>query len=137
MPPTWRIDLLHQGGWDWAPGFEMSWMETGAPDGPLAPVSLLLRDGAHHRSSPAVKVATGQDAVIASDCFMRPQNVTENRPLGINESLAETLAAYDRIHREADILIPLYDPGVFQQHPDGVGAAPCAAKSPPRRETPP
>lgn len=179
MPPTWRIDLLHLGGWDWAPGFEMSWMEAGAPDGPLALVSLPLRDGestvlvntgpdvtmlpelnqrwaefdprhqlrvadeqpledqlsrrvtdkwdqvrlledeeelrpglsvfrtgAHHRSSLAVKVATGQGAVIGSDCFMRPENITQNRPLGINESLAETLAAYDRIRRRPTFSCP-------------------------------
>ncbi len=267
MPPTWRIDFLHLGGWDWAPGFEMFWMEAGATDGPLALVSLLLRDGqstvlvntgpdvtmlpelnqrwaefeprhqlrvqddqrldaqlnrldvdaadvthvivtpfqpyaignlltlpnaayclsrtgwidfhaprwrdhphdyrplvipppiltrlvtdrwdqvrllddeeellpglsvfwvgAHHRSSVAVKAATGEGAVIASDCFMRKENVTENRPLGINESLAETLAAYDRIRREADVLVPLYDPAVFQRHPNGIGAWPLGQR---------
>ncbi|MBV9208096.1 MAG: hypothetical protein JO037_22460 [Actinobacteria bacterium] len=85
----------------------------------------------------AVKAATGQGAVIASDCFMRPENVTQNRPLGINESLAETLTAYERIRREADILIPLYDPAVFRRHPGGIGAAPCAAAITAGRQTPP
>jgi hypothetical protein len=263
MPPTWRIDFLHLGGWDWAPGFEMFWMEAGAPDGPLALVSLLLRDGestvlvntgpdagmlpvlnqrwaefdprhqlrvrddqrleaqlsrldvdvadvthvivtpfqpyaignlltlpnaayclsrtgwidfhaprwrdhphdyrpfvipapvltelvtdrwdqvrllddeeellpglsvfwtgAHHRSSMAIKAATDEGAVIASDCFMRAENVTQNRPLGISESLAETLTAYERIRQEADVLVPLYDPAVFRQHPNGIGPWP-------------
>ncbi|GIW03482.1 MAG: hypothetical protein KatS3mg059_0102 [Thermomicrobiales bacterium] len=77
--------------------------------------------GTHHRSSLAVKISTAEGTVIASDAFFRYENVTENRPLGINESLEECLAAYDRIRREADILIPLYDPRVFERHPRGIG----------------
>jgi hypothetical protein len=77
--------------------------------------------GAHHRSSVAVKVNTSEGTVVASDCFFRRENVTDNRPLGINESLEETLAAYDRIRREADVLVPLYDGGVFDRHPKGIG----------------
>jgi hypothetical protein len=33
--------------------------------------------------------------------------------------MSEALTAYDRIAREADILIPLYDPAVFDRHPGG------------------
>jgi hypothetical protein len=33
-------------------------------------------------------------------------------PLGIMESLEECMRAYARIKREADILLPLYDPAV-------------------------
>jgi glyoxylase-like metal-dependent hydrolase (beta-lactamase superfamily II) len=272
---TWHVDLLHLGGWDWAPGFEMFWMEANAPDEPLALVGLVLRDGestvlvntgpdvemlstlnerwaefdprhqvrvsaeqrleaqlgrldidvtdvthvivtpfqpyaignllalpnatyclsrigwidfhaprwrnhpheyrpfvmppairtalvtdkwdqvhllddeeellpglsvfwvgSHHRSSVAVKVTTDEGVVIASDCFMRRENVTENRPLGINESLVETLTAYERIRREADTLVPLYDPGVFQQHPKGIGA-PLSGQRGGRADAPP
>lgn len=77
--------------------------------------------GAHHRSSMAVSISTREGRVIASDCFFRYENITENRPLGINESLSETLAAYERIRAEAEILIPLYDPRVFDRHPNGIG----------------
>ena len=59
--------------------------------------------------------------VIASDCFFRYENITENRPLGINESMEETLTAYERIRAEADILIPLYDGRVLERHPQGIG----------------
>jgi glyoxylase-like metal-dependent hydrolase (beta-lactamase superfamily II) len=259
---TYRLDLLRLGGWDWAPGFEMFWMEPNAPDGPLALVGILARGGgrtvlvnagpdldmlptlnqawrsfdprhqlrvaeaerlpaalesvgssvdevdvvvvtpfqpyaignllqldnaqyafsrtgwldfhaptvrehphdhrpfcipehilvrlvtdkwssvrllgdeeellpgirvfwtgAHHRSSMAVAIDTDEGTVIASDCFFRYENVTQNRPLGINESMAETLAAYARIREEADILLPLYDPRAFERHPDGIGGA--------------
>ncbi|HEX6514346.1 MAG TPA: hypothetical protein VF049_02140 [Nocardioidaceae bacterium] len=257
---NYRIDLLRLGGWDWAPGFEMFWMEPNAPDEPLALVGLLARGGdhtvlvntgpdidmlpslneawrsfdprhqlrvsegerlpealkaagssldevdtvivtpfqpyaignllqldnaeyalsrrgwidfhaptvrdhphdyrpfcipekilvrlvtdkwpavrliddeeevlpgirvfwvgTHHRSSMAVAIDTDEGTVVASDCFFRYENVTENRPLGINESMAETLAAYARIRAEADILVPLYDPRVFDRHPKGIG----------------
>lgn len=77
--------------------------------------------GAHHRSSMAVSIDTGDGRVVASDCFFRYENITENRPLGINESLAETLSAYERIRAEAEILIPLYDTRVFDRHPKGIG----------------
>lgn len=257
---TYEIDLLRLGGWDWAPGFEMFWMEPNAPDEPLAVVALLLRGGgrtvlvntgpdpqmldelnaawagfdprhqmrvteaetlavalkrvgcstadvdtvivtpfqpyaignllqldsatyafskrgwidfhaprtkehphdcrpfcippeilkrlvtdkwndvrllededellpglrvkwvgAHHRSSLAVAIDTTDGTVVASDAFFRYENVTENRPLGINESLEETLTAYEWIREHADILIPLYDSRVFSDHPDGIG----------------
>jgi glyoxylase-like metal-dependent hydrolase (beta-lactamase superfamily II) len=257
---TYEVDLLRLGGWDWAPGFEMFWMEPNAPDEPLALVALLLRGGgrtvlvntgpdtdmlptlnkawrsfdprhqlrvadgerlsnalagvgssvdeidmvivtpfqpyaignllqlpnadyaisrrgwidfhapvrrdhphdyrpfcipenilvhlvtdkwprvrlladdetippglrvfwvgAHHRSSMAVVIDTREGTVVASDAVFRYENVTENRPLGINESLDETLTAYERIRSEADILVPLYDTRVFDNHPNGIG----------------
>jgi len=85
----------------------------------LLPGLSVFWTGGHHRSSLAVKVQTTQGNVIASDSFFRYENVEQNRPLGINESLEEVLVAYDRIRREAEILIPLYDPRVFQRHPGG------------------
>jgi glyoxylase-like metal-dependent hydrolase (beta-lactamase superfamily II) len=75
--------------------------------------------GGHHRSSLAVKVRTERGAAIASDSFFRYENVEQNRPLGINESMEEVLVAYDRIRREADLLIPLYDPRVFERYAGG------------------
>jgi hypothetical protein len=92
-----------------------------ADEDELLPGLTVFWVGTHHRSSVAVKVVTDEGVVIGSDCFMRRENVTENRPLGINESLAEALTAYERIHHEADILVPLYDPGVFHQYPKGIG----------------
>lgn len=75
--------------------------------------------GVHHRASLAVKVQTANGVIIASDSFMRVENITRRHPIGINESMEEALTAYDRIAREADILIPLYDPYVFDRHPGG------------------
>lgn len=85
----------------------------------LAPGLSVLWTGVHHRSSVAVKAVTAKGAVIASDAFFRYENVERMHPIGINESLEEALVAYSRIKREADILLPLYDPRVFERHPDG------------------
>jgi len=75
--------------------------------------------GVHHRSSIAVKVKTKDGNVIFSDCFFRYEHITHNRMLGISENMYEALEAYERIRKEADILVPMYDPRVLQDHPGG------------------
>ncbi len=75
--------------------------------------------GVHHRSSVAVKVKTKEGDVIFSDCFFRYEHIKENRMLGISENMYEALKAYERIRKEADILVPMYDPRVLEDHPDG------------------
>lgn len=87
----------------------------------LSPGIPVFWTGGHHRSSLAVRIPTSEGEVVVSDCFFRIENVTQTRPLGINESMEETLAAYQRIARTADILLPLYDPEVFARHPNGIG----------------
>lgn len=71
--------------------------------------------GVHHRSSMAYAVETARGTVIASDCFFKYANVERMIPLGIMESLEECMRAYSRIKREADILLPLYDPAVSER----------------------
>lgn len=66
--------------------------------------------GCHHRSSMAYSINTSSGNLLASDCFFKYRNVEENIPLGIMESLDECMHAYARIRREADHLLPLYDP---------------------------
>jgi glyoxylase-like metal-dependent hydrolase (beta-lactamase superfamily II) len=75
--------------------------------------------GVHHRSSVAVKVQTSEGTAVFSDCFFRYEHITERRLLGINESMYEALEAYERIRREADILLPMYDPRVLEDHEGG------------------
>ena len=90
----------------------------------IAPGVTVFWTGVHHRASMAVSVATAKGRVIISDCFFKYRNIEENIPLGINESLEECLAAYQRIRREADLVVPLYDPEVLVRHPGGVIAGP-------------
>lgn len=68
--------------------------------------------GTHHRSSMAYAIDTDCGTVIASDCFFKYANIEKMIPLGIHESLDECMRAYARIKKEADILLPLYDPAV-------------------------
>jgi glyoxylase-like metal-dependent hydrolase (beta-lactamase superfamily II) len=71
--------------------------------------------GVHHRSSIAYIIETVHGKVIASDCFFKYQNVENMIPLGIMESLEECMRAYHRIKRDADLLLPLYDPKALER----------------------
>ena len=75
--------------------------------------------GVHHRSSIAIKIQTKAGTAIFSDCFFRYEHISEHRLLGINENMYEALEAYERIRQEADILIPMYDPRVLEDHKNG------------------
>ena len=75
--------------------------------------------GVHHRSSMAYRIETPRGVVIASDAFFKYRNIEADHPLGVGESLAECRVAYTRVRKEADIVLPLYDPEVLQRFPDG------------------
>ena len=66
--------------------------------------------GVHHRSSIAYVIETAKGNIVASDSFFKFKNVENMIPLGIMESMDECMLAYQRIKKEADILLPLYDP---------------------------
>lgn len=78
--------------------------------------------GTHHRSSFTTEVETENGRVILSDCAFHYANIEDNIPLGIAESIIEADAAYRHVRQSADIFIPLYDPLVWERHPDGVVA---------------
>jgi len=75
--------------------------------------------GVHHRSSIAICINTKKGRVIASDCFFKYENIEKNIPIGVMESFEEFIKTYSRIRKEADILLPLYDPEVLKRYPDG------------------
>lgn len=75
--------------------------------------------GGHHRSSMAFAIDTERGKAVYSDCFFKYGNVEKRIPLGINESIEETLKSYDIIRKEADIVLPPYDPELFVRHPGG------------------
>ena len=82
--------------------------------------------GTHHRASLAVEVDTTAGVAVASDAYFHLENVLENRPLGIGESMAEGLACYERVRRVADHVIPLNDPRMLAIYPAGVVSAGAA-----------
>jgi|ERR1700752_233400 len=75
--------------------------------------------GVHHRSSMAYCIETPKGTAIASDAFFKYRNVEGDHPLGVGESLAECRVTYSRVRKEADIIIPLYDPDVMTRFPEG------------------
>jgi hypothetical protein len=75
--------------------------------------------GVHHRSSMAVGVETAKGKVYITDSFFKYPNVEQGKYLGVQESLLEANVTWERLRREGDILVPLYDPEVFERFPGG------------------
>jgi glyoxylase-like metal-dependent hydrolase (beta-lactamase superfamily II) len=102
------------------PDETLMYLEIAAPDklrlladeDEILPGLTCFWTGTHHRSSMAYCVETSRGRLIASDCFFKYGNVEDMIPLGIMESLEECMLAYHRIRKEADFLLPLYDPEV-------------------------
>ncbi len=82
--------------------------------------------GTHHRSSLAVEVDTPQGVAILSDVAFYYDNLEQDHPLGIQESMAECRRAYDRIRARGDRFVSLYDPRNGVRFPDGWVAPPPA-----------
>jgi glyoxylase-like metal-dependent hydrolase (beta-lactamase superfamily II) len=78
--------------------------------------------GVHHRSSIAYCVETAKGRVVVTDAAFHYGNLERPHSLGILESMEECNIAYERIHRESEIVIPLYDPEALQRFPGGVVA---------------
>jgi hypothetical protein len=76
--------------------------------------------GGHHRASLAVEVETAAGVAVASDAFFYRENVTENRVLGISESMEEVLTCYARVRATADHVLPLTDPRLLEWYPSGL-----------------
>lgn len=75
--------------------------------------------GGHHRSSMAYLIETKKGNVVYTDSLFKYGNIEKNIPLGITESIEETLRSYERIRKVAQIVIPMYDPEVFKRYPGG------------------
>jgi glyoxylase-like metal-dependent hydrolase (beta-lactamase superfamily II) len=77
--------------------------------------------GGHHRASIAVEVDTAKGIAVLSDSFFYLENVEKDHPIGISENIYECLEAHKRA-RQADIILPLYDPKNLERFPKGVVA---------------
>lgn len=78
--------------------------------------------GVHHRSSLGVQIETAKGTAIFSDCFFKFRNIEENIPIGAVENIDECYHTYMRIRREGKLLIPMFDPELFNRYPGGVVA---------------
>jgi ribonuclease BN (tRNA processing enzyme) len=52
--------------------------------------------------------------------YLADPSVTEQVPPGYVTSIEETMRALERIRREADHVLPMHDPAVYERYPDGV-----------------
>jgi hypothetical protein len=75
--------------------------------------------GTHHRASLVVEVETAAGTAAISDAFFWRENVEQDHPIGINESMEEALRTHARVRRTADVILPLYDPKNLERYPDG------------------
>ena len=78
--------------------------------------------GVHHRSSMCVSIDTPKGKVLFSDSFFKFRNVEENIPVGYVENIEEAFLTYERARRESKLLIPAFDPEIFNRYPGGVVA---------------
>jgi len=76
--------------------------------------------GAHHRESIVVEVDTAVGTVAISDSFFYYENVEDGQLLGLCENMYEALACNARVLRDAQHIVPIHDPRVFDRYPDGV-----------------
>jgi len=85
----------------------------------IAPGLSCFWTGVHHRSSMCYVIETAKGKLGVSDCVFKYKNIEEGEPLGIQESLEEFYRACQRIKRETQLFVPLYEPEVWQRHPQG------------------
>lgn len=76
--------------------------------------------GAHHRSSMVFVVQAVSGRVALTDAVFKYRNYEERIPLGLSESIEEHYRLFAKLKREADIVVPLYDPLLVERHPKGV-----------------
>ena len=75
--------------------------------------------GGHHRSSMAFLVETAGGTVGLTDAIFTYRNIEQRIPLGLSESLEEHYRLFARIRREADLVLPLYDPLIAERYGGG------------------
>jgi hypothetical protein len=90
-------------------------------DGPLPDIRTWWA-GTHHRSSIVVEVQTRAGLIAVSDIAFYYENLEQDRPLGILESLEECRRAYRRIRESGARFVSLYDPGTLVRYEAGVVA---------------
>lgn len=90
-----------------------------ADEDEIAPGIQCWKAGSHHRSSMAVKIATLRGAVIYTDSFFFYKNYDQRIPVGVCEDVFEAFAVYDRVGREADVVLPGFDAQILERFPGG------------------
>jgi hypothetical protein len=85
----------------------------------IAPGLRTWWSGVHHRASMVIEVDTSEGVAAISDSYFHLENVENGHPMGINESLDEASATYERVRQTADVILPLYDPRNMERFDGG------------------
>jgi hypothetical protein len=75
--------------------------------------------GGHHRETIVCEIEVPQGLAAVTDACFVFENVEQNLPLGLSESLEETMACYHRLRHSGALLIPANDLNVFERYPSG------------------
>ena len=89
-------------------------------DAEIVPGITAFETGGHHRGSLAIGVETREGRAMIVDTIFHYGNIEGGPVLGITHSLLDVYRAYERVRREADIVLPGHDPAVLERHPGGV-----------------
>ena len=76
--------------------------------------------GCHHRHSQAISIETAKGKAIMADSVFYFDNIEQNVYLGICQNVFECIDLWDRIRREAAIVLPSHDPAILQRYPNGI-----------------
>jgi glyoxylase-like metal-dependent hydrolase (beta-lactamase superfamily II) len=86
----------------------------------ICPGIRVFRTGGHHQGSLAVAIRTREGVLVYADTIFTYENFQKNLPIGFFRDQDEYHAAVHRIRREADLVVPFFDPIAFERYPDGV-----------------
>ncbi|MFA9477945.1 hypothetical protein ACERK3_06495 [Phycisphaerales bacterium AB-hyl4] len=86
----------------------------------ICPGIRVFRTGGHHAGSLAVAINTRMGTLIYADTLFTYENYEQNIPIGFFRDQDAFHAAVRRIRREADLIVPFFDPVAFERYPDGV-----------------
>ncbi len=67
-----------------------------------------------------VELHSGLAIVTGDNAYLAEPSVTEQVPPGYVTSIDETMRALEQIRRQADHVLPMHDPAVYERYPHGV-----------------
>lgn len=79
----------------------------------------VFRVGVHHPETMAVTIPTPKGTLVWTDGVFKLGNVEQGHPIGVTESLAESLALQQRLREAADIVLPAFDDTLLERYPGG------------------
>jgi hypothetical protein len=85
----------------------------------IAPGLRSVTTRAHQPASLSLFISTSAGTVCYSDSFFTYRNVEERIPLGLARSLDDSVRSIELARSQADLVLPAYDPVLFERYPDG------------------